>query len=89
MATVQFDHRLLAWILAFTVPWLWWKIANIARAPRRASVGANLLLATLVAQVTLGILTLVFVVPLPLAALHQAGALLLFAFALNLVHALR
>jgi cytochrome c oxidase assembly protein subunit 15 len=89
MATVQFDHRLLAWILAFTVPWLWWKIANIARAPRRASVGANLLLATLAAQVTLGILTLALVVPLPLAALHQAGALLLFAFALNLVHALR
>jgi len=85
IATVQFDHRVLAWVLAFAVPLLWWKIANTAGAPRLASIGAHLLLAMLAAQVTLGILTLVFVVPLPLAALHQAGALLLFAFALNLV----
>jgi heme A synthase len=31
----------------------------------------------------------VHVVPLPLAAMHQAGALLVFAFALNVAHALR
>jgi heme a synthase len=89
MATVQFDHRLLAWILAFAVPVLWWKIARNTRAPRAARVGANLLLAMLAVQVTLGILTLVHVVPVPLAALHQAGALLLFASALHLVHRIR
>jgi heme a synthase len=89
MATVQFDHRLLAWILAFAIPLLWWKIARDVRAPRVARVGANLLLAMLAVQVTLGILTLVHVVPIPLAALHQAGALLLFASALNLAHAVR
>ena len=89
MATVQFDHRLLAWILAFAVPLLWWKIARNVRAPRAARVGANLLLPMLAVQVTLGILTLVHVVPVPLAALHQAGALLLFASALYLVHRIR
>jgi cytochrome c oxidase assembly protein subunit 15 len=89
MATVQFDHRLLAWILAFAVPLLWWKIARDVRAPRAARVGANLLLAMLAVQVTLGILTLVHVVPVPLAALHQAGALLLFASALYVVHRIR
>ena len=89
MATVQFDHRLLAWILAIAVPLLWWKVARTVRMPRRARVGAHLLLAMLVVQVTLGILTLVHVVPVPLAALHQAGALLLFTFALKLAHALR
>ena len=89
MATVQFDHRLLAWILALAVPWLWWKIARDARMPRAAHAGAHLLLAMLVVQVTLGVLTLVHVVPVPLAALHQAGALLLFASALNLAHAVR
>jgi len=89
MATVQFDHRLLAWILAFAVPLLWWRIARDSRAPRAARFGAHLLLAMLVVQVTLGILTLVHGVPLPLAALHQAGALLLFAAALNVVHAVR
>jgi cytochrome c oxidase assembly protein subunit 15 len=89
MATVQFVHRLLALLLAFAVPLLWWKVARAERVPRGARVGAHLLLAMLAIQVTLGILTLVLVVPLPLAALHQAGAVLLFAFALNLVHALR
>jgi len=89
MATVQFVHRLLALLLAVAVPLLWWKVARTPRVGSRTHVGAHLLLAMLAVQVTLGILTLVLVVPLPLAALHQAGALLLFAFALNLVHSLR
>ncbi|MEO8344134.1 MAG: COX15/CtaA family protein [Betaproteobacteria bacterium] len=89
MATVQFDHRLLAWILAFVVPVLWWRVRRKVDTPPGARVGAHLLLAMLAVQVALGILTLVHVVPVPLAALHQAGAVLLFAFALNLAHALR
>jgi len=89
MATVQFDHRLLAWILAIAVPLTWWKVVRDPEALRAARVGAQLLLAMFAVQVTLGILTLVHVVPLPLAALHQAGALLLFAAALNLAHAAR
>jgi cytochrome c oxidase assembly protein subunit 15 len=40
-------------------------------------------------QVSLGIATLLNVVPLPLAAMHQAGAVFVFAFALNVAHALR
>lgn len=36
-----------------------------------------------------GVATLLLVVPLPLAAAHQAGAVLLFAAALNAAHALR
>jgi cytochrome c oxidase assembly protein subunit 15 len=42
-----------------------------------------------VVQVALGISTLLLVVPVPLAALHQAGAVLVFAAALNVAHALR
>ena len=60
-----------------------------ADVPARARTGAHLLLAMLAVQVALGIATLLLVVPLPLAAAHQAGAVLLFAFALNLAHALR
>ncbi len=89
MATVQFNHRALAWLLAFTVPVLWWKVARSTVAPSPARTAANVLLAMLVVQVALGILTLVHVVPLPLAALHQAGAVLLLAAALNLAHKLR
>jgi len=89
MATVQFDHRLLAWILALLIPAFWWRMRAAAEVPRRARVGAHLLLALLAIQITLGISTLLLVVPLPLAAAHQAGALLLFAAALNVAHALR
>jgi cytochrome c oxidase assembly protein subunit 15 len=89
MATVQFDHRALAWVLACAVPLLWWRVRAAPGVSARARTGAHLLLAMFAVQVTLGIATLVQVVPLPLAAAHQAGALLLFAFALHLAHALR
>jgi len=89
MATVQFDHRLLAWTLLVLVPIWWWRVRAKSDVPARARLAAHLLLAMLLAQVSLGISTLVLVVPLPLAALHQAGAVLLFAAALHAAHALR
>jgi len=89
MATVQFDHRLIAWSLAISVPLLWWKLGATAGLPWRVHVARHLLLAMLSIQIALGILTLLLVVPLPLAAAHQTGALFLFAAALNLAHALR
>jgi cytochrome c oxidase assembly protein subunit 15 len=89
MATVQFDHRVLAWLLAFAVPLLWWKLRKVPPVPARARAGGSLLLALLALQITLGIATLLLVVPVPLAAAHQAGAVLVFAAALNVAHALR
>jgi len=88
MATVQFDHRLIAWVLAITVPIAWWKI-RASDSSARARTGGNVLLALLALQIALGIATLVHVVPLPLAAAHQAGAMLVFAATLNVAHALR
>jgi len=88
MATVQFDHRLIAWLLAFLVPWFWLKVRREA-APRRTRLGADLLLAMLALQITLGIATLLLAVPLPLAAAHQAGSLLVFSAAIFVVHSLR
>jgi len=58
-------------------------------APAPARTGANVLLGLLALQITLGICTLLLVVPLPLAVAHQAGAMLLFAASLNVAHALR
>jgi cytochrome c oxidase assembly protein subunit 15 len=89
MATVQFDHRLLAWALAIVVPVLWWRVARDAALSARARAGAHALLALLAVQIALGIATLLLVVPLPLAAAHQAGAVLVLAAALNVAHALR
>jgi cytochrome c oxidase assembly protein subunit 15 len=89
IATVQFDHRAVAWLLALTTPVVWWKAVQLDVAPARVRLGAHLLLGMLAVQIALGILTLLHVVPLPLAAMHQAGALVLFALALHLAHALR
>ena len=57
--------------------------------PARARVGSHWLLALVAMQIALGIVTLLLVVPIPLAAAHQAGAVLVFAAALNVAHALR
>ncbi|HSC99324.1 MAG TPA: COX15/CtaA family protein, partial [Casimicrobiaceae bacterium] len=88
MATVQFDHRLIAWVLACSVPLFWWRLWH-SDAPARAKMGGSALLAMVAVQVSLGIATLVNVVPLPLAALHQAGAVGLLALTVSVAHALR
>jgi len=88
MATVQFDHRLIAWLLAFLVPWFWLRVRRAA-APRRARLAADLLLGALALQIALGIATLLLAVPVPLAAAHQAGALLVFSASLFVAHSLR
>ncbi len=88
IATVQFDHRLLAisTLLAVSLLWL---VARRYAPPPRAKLGFNLLLVMVIVQVTLGISTLLLLVPIPLASAHQAGALLLFTCALFTLHALR
>ncbi|MBI4290827.1 MAG: COX15/CtaA family protein [Betaproteobacteria bacterium] len=88
MALVQFDHRLLAWLLALLVPWFWWQSMAIELAPR-ARLACHVLLALLALQLALGIATLLLRVPIPLAAAHQAGAVLLFSGTLFSAHALR
>ena len=88
MATVQFDHRLGAWLLALFVPWFWLKARRASLSPR-ARLASRLLFAMLALQVTLGIATLLLAVPIPLAAAHQGGAVLLLAAALLTNHALR
>jgi heme a synthase len=89
MATVQFDHRLIALLIAVSVLALWWKLLWAGGVPARARRGGHLLTVLVATQIALGIATLLFVVPLPLAALHQAGAVLVLAAALNVAHALR
>jgi cytochrome c oxidase assembly protein subunit 15 len=85
---VQFDHRVLAITTLVAVIWLWLS-SRAAPLPPAAQRAANGLGVAAVAQVALGIATLVLVVPIPVAALHQAGALVLFSAALWLLHELR
>jgi cytochrome c oxidase assembly protein subunit 15 len=88
VAAVQFDHRLLAetTVVAVIVLWLIGRRTALPRGPRLA---LHILLATALLQVSLGISTLLLVVPLPLAAAHQAGAVLLLTVAIVFRHRLR
>jgi heme a synthase len=88
MAAVQFDHRLIAWVLFVTIP-LFWLGTRALRLRRRARLACNLLPIALGLQIALGISTLLLIVPLPLAAAHQAGALILFTVAIWTTHELR
>jgi heme a synthase len=88
VAAVQFNHRLIAWLIAILVPLFWFASRGVALAPR-ARLACNALVLALALQITLGISTLLLVVPVALAAAHQAGALILFAASLWLTHELR
>ncbi|HSS29047.1 MAG TPA: COX15/CtaA family protein, partial [Usitatibacter sp.] len=57
-------------------------------APRASRLWADALVMAVLLQVCAGIATLLTRVPLPLAALHQAGALVVFTCALGLAHSL-
>lgn len=88
MATVQFDHRLIAWILAILIPVFWFKSRKLPLSGS-ARLACTLLLVMLGIQISLGISTLLLVVPLALAAAHQAGAVLLLTAALWVNYQLR
>ncbi|MDP6884701.1 MAG: COX15/CtaA family protein, partial [Rhodospirillales bacterium] len=85
--TAQFLHRLLAVVVVAAVALLWSRSRRWALdgAARRA---INMLVLLIVVQAGLGIATLLLVVPVALGAAHQAGAFVLFACALWVVHAL-
>ncbi|CCF48406.1 uncharacterized protein UHO2_07076 [Ustilago hordei] len=57
--------------------------------PPRVSQLANASVALVAAQVTLGITTLIYMVPIPLASAHQAGSLALLSVLVALLSALR
>jgi len=77
VAAIQFDHRVLG-ISTVLLTLIYW-----ARAWRNAADGTvHLVLGMALLQAALGISTLLLVVPIPLAATHQAGAVTLFTLAL-------
>ena len=84
IATVQFDHRLLATLVITAVCMLWFA-ARLHTLPAGARTGLHLMLAAVLLQYGLGISTLLMHVPVPLAAIHQAGALLLLTVTLYAV----
>jgi cytochrome c oxidase assembly protein subunit 15 len=88
MATVQFDHRLIAWLLIVIVPSLW-IASRHPTVPARARTAGNWLLAAIALQFSLGVTTLLHRVPVVLGTAHQGGAVLVFAAVLWFAHELR
>ncbi|MFL6582814.1 MAG: COX15/CtaA family protein [Burkholderiales bacterium] len=88
MATVQFNHRMIAWLLMLFVPAFWIAAGRVPMAPR-TRLATHALLGMLLVQVALGISTLLLGVPIALAAAHQGGAVLLLSAALWNAHELR
>jgi cytochrome c oxidase assembly protein subunit 15 len=86
---VQFDHRVLAlftWTTAMgLIPAVF--RAQLIPASLRKKIGLVVVLANL--QVLLGVSTLLFYVPIPLAAIHQLTAFLLFGATLWSFHQIR
>lgn len=79
VAMVQFQHRWMALLTAGACVALWLRSFRTVDADARLPF--HLLGVMALAQVVLGIATLLLVIPIPLAALHQAGAVLVFTFA--------
>ena len=86
-ATVQFDHRMLAYLLAALIVWHAVRVIRSAddEVMRRSAFALMLAVG---GQIGLGIWTLLAQVPLPLALVHQATAMLVLAAAVWHIHAL-
>jgi cytochrome c oxidase assembly protein subunit 15 len=87
ITTIQFNHRMFAYFIAvflvvFSVVALRKKISNKVR------IGIYSMLFLLLVQITLGISTLVFYVPVAIAAAHQIGAVALLTATLFVSHSL-
>ncbi len=89
---VQLDHRILATttFTAVVALFIYSRTGRVKAAmPKDVRKGVTGLLHLALVQVTLGITTLWYMVPIPLAAAHQAGALALLTGALVTGHRLR
>lgn len=85
MATAQFDHRMMAYAVLALAAWhaaAVWRTADDDRMVR----SSLWLLAAVLAQVALGVWTLLAVVPLSLGLAHQAVAMAVLALALRHRH---
>ena len=82
ITTVQFNHRMLAYLIVAFVIWHGLSIIRSAD-DERLRQSAGLLIVAVGAQVALGIWTLIAVVPLPLALAHQGMAAILFVIAIR------
>ncbi len=86
--TIQFTHRVLGTATVAAILLVWFFNRLVQTNGRMSRLIGALALAAVV-QAVLGIATLVLVVPIPLAAGHQAGGMVLFSAVIIALHATR
>lgn len=85
---VQFTHRLLAYLTVLGVLAMWMRARKLTAAPR-LRFWINAALALVFVQTALGVFTVLTIVSIPLAALHQANGFLLVAAMVGCLYEMR
>ena len=83
-ATVQFIHRTTGWLILFLASIIFYLRKEVETKIQKRSL--TLLCIITAIQFTLGVFTLVFMVPIPLALSHQGGAVLLLILTIKSIH---
>lgn len=89
LATIQFNHRLMAYIIGGVVLINFFVVLSSARRRRAVILSALLVLLAVVGQIALGIWTLLHAVPIHLGIAHQGVAAIVFAIAVRHWHLTR
>jgi heme a synthase len=76
VASIQFNHRMLGYAVFLMAMWVWASVKRLESVALRRAM--SLLMVTIFGQIALGVATLLYVVPMKLALLHQAGAIVVF-----------
>ena len=87
-AGVQFIHRYIAYVVVLFVGIIFYRAQKIQLTPQQRKIIYALGIIVLL-QFTLGVLTLLYNVPIVIAVLHQTGAFFLFSTTLLLIHSTR
>jgi cytochrome c oxidase assembly protein subunit 15 len=87
ITTVQFNHRMFAYLLFFLVSTFSWLVYR-GEASKRSTAGVACLMLALLVQIALGISTLLFHVHVVIAVAHQGVAMVVFTAILFTSHSL-
>ena len=74
---IQFVHRTMAYLVVILMCVIWYRSGKL-RLTASQQLGVNLLIYGVTLQFILGVLTLLYQVPVLIGALHQSGAFFLF-----------
>ncbi len=89
LATVQFIHRMLAYVVAGFITYVFVKARKSAHLNPAQKKATSILFALVLFQIILGIGTLVMNVPIWMGVMHQATAFFLFAASIYFIQRLK